>query len=107
MTQPITVVNSVSTQQVPLVTNLQTIPVINSVSLSTQSVTVARDIVITPRFVTVLDSISGEIVNVFIPTNEEINATSLFAGNGLLVVNEITGNIAIYPVCKIQSAELD
>ena len=39
--------------------------------------------------------------------NEEINATSLFAGNGLLVVNEITGNIAIYPVCKIQSAELD
>jgi hypothetical protein len=47
------------------------------------------------------------MVDIFIPTTEEINATSLFAGNGILVVNEITGNIAIYPVCKIQSADLD
>ena len=55
----------------------------------------------------IISTDESDVVVRVLPTNEEINATSLFAGNGLLVVNEITGNIAIYPVCKIQSAELD
>lgn len=99
-------ITSISTDTLVSVRNVTAVPVIDSANLQKSTTEVVNSLDVNPEFTSVVESVNGEYVNMLSPsTPRDLDAADATAGNGLLVVDENSGNISVYSVCKIDSVQ--